>query len=242
MKYQGNKQRFVGDILPIMLKEMENCNAFVDIFCGSCSVIQKVPNKYVRIANDKNKYLIAMWKDLIDGKNFPTMITKKLYDEIRGCVHWDSDKYSEGLIGWCGFMASFNGRFVDGGYSGHNVKGSNGKTRDYIRENIQNTLPQIEELKGVKFYSGDYQDVKLPEKSLIYCDPPYKGTKQYYTSKDFDYERFYKWLRDKKEEGHTIFVSEYDMPGDFTVVWEKDVKVAQNPTKTKKSTEKLFRL
>ena len=139
-------------------------------------------------------------------------------------------------------MASFNGRFFDGGYSGHCVKSSNGKIRDYIAENIKNTMAQIDELKNVVFQSRDYTEVVIPSKSLIYCDPPYKDTKQYYISKDFDYERFYNWCREKKNEGHKIFVSEYNMPPDFKCIWEKDVKVAQNPTKTLNATEKLFTL
>lgn len=52
MKYLGNKQRIVDDILPILLQYNQN-NTFVDLFCGSCSVIQNVPTSYYRIANDK---------------------------------------------------------------------------------------------------------------------------------------------------------------------------------------------
>ena len=105
-------------------------------------------------------------------------------------------------------MASFNGRFFDGGYSGHKALLKSGKTRDYITENINNTLKQIEKLKGVEWYSSDYYNCPLPENSLIYCDPPYQGTKQYSTSKNFDYEMFYNWCRAMKKLGHTVFVSE----------------------------------
>lgn len=69
MKYLGNKRRIVNYILPIMLSQNEN-NVFVDLFCGSCSVIQNVPSTYRRIANDKNKYLIEMFKALNRGKEF----------------------------------------------------------------------------------------------------------------------------------------------------------------------------
>ena len=55
----GSKRRIVNDILPIILEHNTN-NIFVDLFCGSCSVIQNVPITYKRIANDKNKYLIEM--------------------------------------------------------------------------------------------------------------------------------------------------------------------------------------
>ena len=50
MKYMGNKQKIVNEILPIMLANYDG-KTFIDIFCGSCSVIENVPNTYRRIAN-----------------------------------------------------------------------------------------------------------------------------------------------------------------------------------------------
>ena len=241
MKYMGNKQRIVDEILPIMLSNY-NGNTFVDVFCGSCSVIEKVPNDYKRIANDKQKYLIAMWKSLTQGIQFPKVITKVFYDNVRDCFHGRNELFEDDMVGWVGFMGSFNGRFFDGGYSGHHVKSKNGKERDYITEDINNTLKQVESLKGVEWYSGEYYDCPIPDYSLVYCDIPYKNTKQYATSKNFDYEKFYTWCRALKDDGHTVFVSEYEMPSDFKCIWEKEVTNSLNPTLTKKPTEKLFTL
>ena len=241
MKYMGNKQKIVNEILPIMLANY-NGKTFIDIFCGSCSVIENVPNTYRRIANDKQKYLIAMWKSLTNGKEFPKHIDKTFYDKVRDCSYGRNNDYEDDLVGWVGFMASFNGRFFDGGYSGHNVLLKSGKPRDYITENINNTLKQVEKLKNVEWYSGDYHNCPLPENSLIYCDPPYQGTKQYSTSKNFDYEMFYNWCRAMKEDGHTVFVSEYNMPSDFKCIWQKEITNAMNLTSTKKPIEKLFTL
>lgn len=246
----GNKTRLVNDIVPILVNEMKhkNIKVFVDIFCGSCSIIGNIPNEYTKIANDKNKYLIEMFKSLLNGRIFQTTIPKEDYSFYRekynsqrkGEITLTDDDYAK--VGWYGWMASFNGRFYSGGYSGHNVSNSGGKPRDYIREQINNTMKQIPKLKGITFYSEDYNDVILPENSLIYCDPPYKGTKQYETSKDFDYERFYDWCREMKAKGHTIFVSEYQMPEDFKCIWQKEITNAMHQTNTKKPIEKLFTL
>ena len=244
MKYQGNKTKIVREILPIMLKEYDGW-CFVDAFCGSCSIIQDVPPCYIRIANDKNKYLIAMWRSLTIGKCvFPTTINKDFYDKVRDCFHGKNSDYEDDLVGWVGYMASFNGRFFSGGYSGHNVLGKTGKTRDYIKENINNITKQIEEhdFENICWFNEDYYNIPLLEHSLIYCDIPYKDTKQYEFSKDFDYERFYDWCREMKEKGHTVFVSEYQMPEDFKCVWQKEVTNAMNPTITKKPIEKLWKL
>lgn len=239
MKYMGSKNRIADDILSVMLENYSG-GSFVDAFCGGCSVIQRVPDTFRRIANDKNRYLIAMWKALLDGERLPIFISREFYSDVRSDTRLDGDKYSDGIRGWVGFMGSFNGRFFDGGYSGHAVEGKNGSVRDYISENINNTLSQVEQLKGVEFVCGDYSEMDIPDNSLIYCDPPYKGTKQYTTSKNFDYGRFYEWIHEMKDKGHTVFVSEYQMPDDFTCVWEKGVTNAMNQTITKKTVEKLF--
>ena len=77
LNYIGGKYKLLPQIFPLF---PDNVDTFVDIFCGSCSVIEKVPNNYKRIANDKQKYLIAMWKSLTQGKQFPKVITKPFYD------------------------------------------------------------------------------------------------------------------------------------------------------------------
>lgn len=252
MKYMGSKGRIVDDILPVMLDKY-NGSTFVDVFCGGCSVIENVPDTYERIANDVNRYLIAMWIELtINGtEDMPKTIERDFYCDVRDSYNKRDRRYSDSMKGWVGFMGSFNGRFFDGGYSGHNVVGKNGKSRNYISENINNTLSQVEKLKGVHFTHCDFEALYIPEHSLIYCDPPYKGTKQYTiwgvgkngefkNYKDFDYERFYNWCRRMKKQGHLIFISEYEMPEDFKCIWSKQITNAMHQTNTKKPIEKLF--
>ena len=166
MKYQGNKNRFVKDLLPFLLKDRKEDQWYVEPFCGSCSVLQNVDGK--RIASDKNKYLISMWKGLIHNPDdFPTNIPRELYSDVRTSFNKKDGRYEDSLIGWVGYMGSFNGRFFDGGYSGHNVIGKNGKSRDYISENINNTKQQIPFLQNVVWKTGDFHEIEIPEKSII---------------------------------------------------------------------------
>jgi len=229
--------------LPIILDGIKKGDYFVDAFCGGCNLLDKVPNTFKRIANDKNEYLIAMWKCLVNGWKPVTHIDRETYNLAREYYH-DHDLFPKYEIGWIGFMASFNGQFFSGGYSGHEVKISNGKTRDYISESIRNIIPQIPLLKDVDFRCGSYDEIELPptDRTAIYCDIPYKGKKQYTTSKDFDYSKFYDWCRQKHSEGYQIFVSEYQMPDDFKCIWQKQITCAMNQTITKKPIEKLFTL
>lgn len=233
MKYMGSKARIAKYISGIIQKEIDKGRPYVELFCGGCNFLTHIKGRI--IANDNNIYLIEMWKSLCNGVQFPKTIERGFYNDVRASYNNKDNRYGKDLIGWVGFMGSFNGRFFDGGYSGHDVNG-----RDYIREQINNTLSQICELKGVEWFSKDYKDVRLPSGSVIYCDIPYKGTKQYSTSKYFDYDYFYSWCREMKEKGHKVFISEYDMPEDFICVWEKEVTNSMNQTKTKKPIEKLF--
>lgn len=165
----------------------------------------------------------------------PQEISKELYSKARtefnnGTNH----EFDDFMIGWIGWMASFNGRFFDGGYSGKHGN------RDYIKEQIKNTEKQIPLLDGAEFYSFDYDKLIYPNDSIIYCDIPYKDTKQYSTSKNFDYNKFWKWCRDMTVKGHAVFVSEYNAPNDFKCIWSKEVTNSMHITNTSKPTERLF--
>lgn len=235
MKYMGSKSRIAKSILPIILKDREACGYYVEPFCGGCNMIDKVDG--YRIANDNNPYLIQMWKSLIQGWNPPVRIERDYYNDVRYCYNNKLDSYTHNLIGWVGFMGSYNGRFFDGGYSGHAVK-IKGGSRDYIGENIKNTMLQVPALKDVCFLNREYKDLILPPCCTIYCDPPYQGTKKY--SYSINHKEFWQWCRGKVEEGHRVFVSEYNAPDDFVCIWEQSVKTAINQTITKRNIEKLF--
>lgn len=187
MRYIGSKRRIADEILPIMLDN--DRSTFVDAFCGGCSVIERVPSTYRRIANDKNKYLIAMWRSLLEGKGFPSTITKKMYYHARMQASGKIELgYSDDEIGWIGFMSSFNGKFFKG-YTGHNVVGKDGKVRDYISEYIANINKDIDPLRGVEFIAGSYDSLDLPPRSIVYCDIPYEGKTGYRYGK-FNHDAF----------------------------------------------------
>ena len=83
-------------------------------------------------------------------------------------------------------------------------------------------LERLQSLQGLQSFSGDYQAVKIPENSVVYCDPPYNNCsatvdKRSYC-KGFDFSRFFDWLR---KVDFPVFVSEYVMPEDFVAVWQK---------------------
>ena len=82
----------------------------------------------------------------------------------------------------------------------------------------------------------------MPDKSFIYCDPPYENTTSY--KNKFDHNKFWDWCREKAKQGHQIFISEYNAPDDFECVWSQEVKSSLSANGiaggNKVSVEKLF--
>jgi site-specific DNA-adenine methylase len=99
-------------------------------------------------------------------------------------------------------------------------------------------LQSLESLRGLESYSGDYQDVKIEDDSVIYCDIPYINKGRYNSESNFDHERFYTWAEKQKN----IFISEYWMPEDrfkcIDMVSKLSILSPTNNSSTK--VEKIF--
>ena len=188
-----------------------------------------------KIASDNNDYLISMWRDLQKGWNPPNEMTKELYIDIRD----NKDKYSKSLVAIAGFCATYNAKWF-GGYAGI-VKTKIGTYRNYYNEAIRNINKQVHKINDVEFRYCDYTQYSNIKNSLIYCDIPYQGTTQYGTSKDFDYDKFWDWVRDMSKD-NIVLVSEYNAPNDFECIYEKTLTTTLDKNSRKKDTEKLFRL
>lgn len=244
----GSKARFTKDILPIILENRKDNQYFVDLFTGGANVVSLVSGN--RIANDKNKHLIEMFKGLQGNRNRPIEISKDLYNVARDVYNGKETAFNhtmemdDFMIGWIGWMGSANGRFFDGGYSGKsNTK--IGTVRDYIKEAMSNIEKQIPKLNGIEFLNLDYKDVVIPNNSIVYCDIPYENTKQYSTSKGFNHSEFWDYARKLSTEGNDVFVSEYNAPKDFECIWQKEAKSSLSANGqiggNKCSAEKLFK-
>lgn len=69
VRYIGGKFRVKNDLHRFFNSFCKD-KVFVDLFCGSCNVIEGV-NAKERIANDNNHYLIEMFKDIQNGSFTP---------------------------------------------------------------------------------------------------------------------------------------------------------------------------
>ena len=234
MKYMGSKARLAKELAP-MINEIiskHNISTYIEPFVGGANMIQHIQcdNK---IGSDNNEYLIEMWKAVQNGYIPPKEISKEEYLDIKA----NKDKYNKELVAVTGFCATYNAKWF-GGYAGK-VKTKIGTIRDYYDEAVRNILKQVDQLKDVEFLSADYTTLSNYKNTLIYCDPPYQGTTQYGTSKDFHYDRFWDWIREMSKN-NIVLVSEYNAPSDFMNIYEKTLTTTLDKNSRKQDTEKLF--
>ena len=78
-------------------------------------------------------------------------------------------------------------------------------------------LQRLESLQRLETTQLDYREVEIKPDSVIYADPPYRGTEKYGKA-TFDHEAFYDWC---EQQTAPLFISEYQMPEDrFTCIAE----------------------
>lgn len=226
--YLGGKSRIYKKLINFMEAERGKDMTWVEPFMGSGKVLFNV--KGPRIGNDANHELIALFKAVQNGYEPPSEISEEEYNHMKQ----NQDLYSDHLKGFASIACSFAGTRWNG------YKRDPSGKRNFVNEARRGIMKNKHKMKDVSLYSSDYKKMTIPPNSLIYCDPPYINTKGY--GFEFNHDEFYDWCRLKVDEGHLVFVSEYEAPEDFECVWSKKVHVSVSPNKKYHKQEKLFRV
>ena len=230
MQYCGGKFRVRKQISNIINQYTKN-RPFVSLFCGSCWVesLVKAP---LRICNDANYYLIEMWKAFQRGEDFYSYLLPEINDEDYLNIKENQD-VNPPLTALIGFGCSYGGKWF-GGYA-KNKRGDN-----YFASSLNSCLSKIKTMQNVKFIYGDFQAVRIPENSVVFCDSPYNGTISAWGTQRFEYETFYNYVRKLSKE-HLVFISEYSLPSDFKCIWSDMISCSmKNNDNNNKRKEKLF--
>jgi len=225
MQYLGSKNKIAKHLLPTMLSHRKLGQWWVEPFVGGANMIDKVDGP--RVGNDVHRHLIAMLEALQEGWIPPTEVSRDMYYRVKN----SQEDYSNELVGFVGFLCSFGGKWW-GGYA------SNSAGNNYAARGSRVLVKQAKKLIGVRFTRGSYLDMAIPPGSLIYCDPPYRGTTGY--KGGFDHERFWSWCRDRVKDGHMLFVSEYTAPDDFVCVKKVTHETILDRNRRRERVERLF--
>ena len=227
MKYMGSKARIAKYILPIILKDRKPDQWYVEPFVGGANMIDKVEGR--RIGADVNELLISALMNIRDDiLTMPKTNLEFTENDYKNRA-WNFPDFK----GFASFAYSYSGKF----WGGWCRDGEN--KRDYVNESYKNAVKQSPKLQGVQFIWDSYNELKIPDESIIYCDPPYANTTKY--KDDFNHTVFWQWCRDMSDKGHQVFISEYNAPDDFECLWKKEIQSGLNTNSTKKGIEKLFK-
>jgi len=234
MKYVGSKARLSKNIAPIINKLISenNINTYIEPFVGGANLIQYIKCKD-KIGSDINEYLINMWQSLQNGWLPPNKLSKEMYIDIKN----NKEQYGKALVAIVGFCATYNAKWF-GGYAGI-VHTKSNTIRNYYDEAIRNIQKQMLSLMDVQFKYCDYTYYTKYENCLIYCDPPYQNTTQYGINKEFDYDKFWNWIR-IVSKNNIVLVSEYNAPDDFKCIYTKTLTTTLDKNSRKKDIERLF--
>ena len=236
MRYMGSKKSISKDIVPIIQSYInDETKGYLEPFVGGANVIDKIKCSK-RIGSDCHKQLIELFKKLqSDIDAIPNEIPFDEYEKVKN----NKKDYEDWYLGIVGFLGSFGARYFEG-YARNNKDDFSGQIQ---RGSIKNLKKQYNNLKDVEFYCKDFREYENIQGYVIYCDPPYKGTKKYKTEL-FPYDEFYEWCREMSKD-NILLVSEYNMPNDFECIWQKEIKANfdsnRKPKDEKnKRVEKLF--
>jgi len=219
MRYMGGKMR-IGKQLAAVIQTF-NPKVYAEPFCGMFSVGKHVAAKR-KLASDNQPDLILLLQEVQRGWNPPVNVSEEYYNHLR-------DAEPSALRGFVGFGCSFYGKF----FGGFARDPSMNDFATIARNNMRKLAPMIQ---GVEFKCASYTDY-VGGADVIYCDPPYAGTTDF-SSGEFSTEAFWDWVRSCRE---VVLVSEYTAPGDFKVIWEKQVTTTMKD-KTGKGCARVERL
>jgi len=173
------------------------------------------------------------------GNDFKTYAYGKNCEPFKKAVHYSIFFDDNSLLNKYIDLKDFK-------YSSGNIKERRLELQRYMKTNLIESLERLERLQSLERLNNvrvllsnlSYDEVPIENDSVIYCDPPYlKVTKKKrYNNSDFNHNSFYDWARKQ----NNIFISEYTMPDDFEVVYQKEKRCCLGLNNNTKTVEKLF--
>lgn len=142
-----------------------------------------------------------------------------------------------------GFGSAYGGRYYCSGYNGI-IPGYSDETtfHQVALKGLAKKLPGMIAKQTTEFTHNSYQDITPPAGAVIYCDPPYAGTRGYMGVEPFDHEAFWDWCREQAARGCKVFISETTAPADFEQIFEKQKHATMSHANNRHRIEKLFTL
>jgi len=209
MRYMGGKFRQSKAICQVLKPHITSETIYVEPFCGglnSAARVAKDLSPRTILLNDANESLILMHeKCYTEGTDWlPLDVSRETFNEYKAKQPEDDPLTAWIGIGYCLLPDWFHS------YAPYAAKSAkNGHTR---------CINWLRNCTNIQFSHGDYRDMSIPDKSVVYLDPPY-DSKGGYHNKQFDIPEFWEWARELSKRC-TVFTSCFNCPVDFEIIHE----------------------
>ena len=221
MRYMGGKGRISKKISKVILELTPNrSGTYWEPFLGGGAMASQM-GRYFEVANysDIHPDLILMWQKLNEGWEPPTFVPYDQYQELRYATE------PSAFRGFVGFGGSFGGRWFEGYARGG--QNADGTPRNHLGESARAVTKDIRGMRAKSatvFNRRDALSINPRSGDVVYCDPPYAGTKNYSKTDQLDHKEFWATAENWARNGVYVFVSEYDAPAGWECVWEQPLR------------------
>lgn len=217
----GGKGRIATKITNTILAHTpEHSGTYWEPFIGGGAMASRMGNHFdIAHYSDIHQDLIMMWQALHNGWQPPTEVSYEEYQELR------YSNESSALRGFVGFGGSFGGRWFEGYARGGT--NANGLPRNHQAESARAVLKDIQGMTAKKvttFSVLSALDIEPHAGDVVYCDPPYAGTKNYSRTDKLNHELFWEIMSNWAMTGVNVFVSEYNAPLGWKPIWEQELR------------------
>lgn len=228
MRYQGSKlleADALADVLQAIV-ELSGAPRYEELFCGSAAVSREMFRRGVRVdaIGDARPALIACYRALRDGTwTPPASLSVEEYKAIRAAHPDDTtlEPLAAFALIFCSHGGSWGGGYIheDTRWSGEQSGGASRFAAAKAHRDLLEMLPFLRRCGSI--WCGDYRDRDddRPPGSVIFADPPYKGTKPYKGRGRFDHEAFWRWAAATSRR-HFLVVTEDTVPDDWRTAAE----------------------
>lgn len=232
MQYLGGKSRLAKRFAPILEAALATREGrYVEPFVGGFNIAPALRGIRSALFADAHPGLIALYNALQQGWDPPEELPEWLYRCIRIAPDW-----SHPMSAVAAFGCSFGGKEW-GGYA----RAPKHPERSYARHARNSLRRKFPVAFPAAFLCARYWELPPTAPAVYYLDPPYRNTTGYKVGA-FDSARFDRWAESLIASGHVAFVSEFEAPAHWPVVWEFEramsCSLKQGPVKV----DRLYRV
>lgn len=231
MRYVGGKHYLKKKIRAAILAHTPRRGPYFEPFVGGANSFEELAPHFGSLhISDLHEDLILLYKAIASGWEPPRSIDKATYDRLR-------DDEPSSLRAFVGFGVSFGGKWF-GGYA----KDNPGECHFYADASARRLLSVRNLLARSSIRHCSYDKIDPPSGSVVYCDPPYRGTLTFDGVEPFDSDRFWLTAQQWAMRGVDVFVSEYAAPAGWRSIMDHDalLHVRRTSSKRERRIERLF--